>query len=110
MANGGELDGQRILSSEHIELISEQQVHSLDRSLYTPMRWRMGYHQPFVFGLRRPRRAFGHFGFGGSGAWADPELNLSVALTVNAGTGTPWGDMRILRLGAAALKAARAQR
>ena len=25
-----------------------------------------------------PRRAFGHFGFGGSGAWADPRRNLAV--------------------------------
>ena len=110
LANGGELDGQRILAAEHISVIGQQQVDSLDRALYTPMRWRLGYHQPFIFGLRRPRAAFGHFGFGGSGAWADPETGLAVALTVNAGTGTPWGDMRILRLGAAALKTARAHR
>lgn len=106
LANGGELDGVRILDETVARGLSEQQVTSLDRSLYTPMRWRLGYHQPFVLRRRRPRQAFGHFGFGGSGAWADPARNLSVALTVNAGTGTPWGDMRILRMGAAALDAA----
>ena len=110
LANGGELDGQRIIPARHIDVIGEQQEDSLDRALYTPMRWRLGYHQPFIFGLRRPQQAFGHFGYGGSGAWADPKTNLAVALTVNAGSGTPWGDLRILRLGAAALKAARAQR
>lgn len=106
LACGGELDGTRILRAETVDAISEQQVFKLDRSLYAPMRWRLGYHQPFVMRRRRPRRAFGHFGFGGSGAWADPARELSVAITVNAGTGTPWGDMRILRVGAAALACA----
>ncbi|MCH8541941.1 MAG: beta-lactamase family protein [Alcanivorax sp.] len=106
LANGGELDGVRILPPEMLPLISAQQVFTLDRALFSPMRWRLGYHQPYVLARRRPRQAFGHFGFGGSGAWADPARNLSVALTVNAGSGTPWGDMRILKLGAAALRSA----
>ena len=104
LANGGELDGTRILPTEMIDIITKRQVFSLDRMLFTPMRWRLGYHQPFVWSLKRPENGIGHFGFGGSGAWADPQRNLSVALTVNAGEGTPWGDARILRIGAAALK------
>lgn len=106
LACGGELDGVRIMQPETIDEMSEQQVFHLDRSLYAPMRWRLGYHQPFVLRRRRPRHAFGHFGYGGSGAWADPKRELAVAITVNAGTGTPWGDMRILRVGAAALACA----
>lgn len=105
LANGGELDGVRILAADMLPMISQTAVDSLDRALFSPMRWRLGYHQPYVLKLRRPRQAFGHFGFGGSGAWADPARNLAVALTVNAGTGTPWGDMRILKIGAAALAA-----
>ena len=104
LANGGELDGVRILDAGMLPVISAQQVDSLDRALFSPMRWRLGYHQPYVLSRRRPRQAFGHFGYGGSGAWADPARNLSVALTVNAGSGTPWGDMRILKIGAAALR------
>jgi len=104
LANGGELDGVRILDAAMLPVISAQQVDSLDRALFSPMRWRLGYHQPYVLSRRRPRQAFGHFGYGGSGAWADPARNLSVALTVNAGSGTPWGDMRILKIGAAALR------
>lgn len=107
LANDGALDGQRILAPGMLPVISKVEVSELDRALFTPMRWRLGYHQPFVLRRRRPRQAFGHFGYGGSGAWADPARNLSVALTVNAGTGTPWGDLRILRVGAAALKCAR---
>jgi CubicO group peptidase (beta-lactamase class C family) len=69
------------------------------------MRWRLGYHG--VLTARGvPRRAFGHFGFGGSGAWADPRRDLAVALIVNSGLGTPFGDMRILRIGGAALACA----
>lgn len=104
LANGGALDGVSILPAETANLLSERQVFTLDRALYTPMRWRLGYHQPFVWGLRRPERGFGHFGYGGSGAWADPDRQLAVALTVNAGDGTPWGDARILRVGGAALR------
>mgnify|MGYP005749263187 CR=1 FL=1 len=104
LANGGEIDGVRILDAAMLPVITVQQVDSLDRALFSPMRWRLGYHQPYVLSRRRPRQAFGHFGYGGSGAWADPARNLSVALTVNAGSGTPWGDMRILKIGAAALR------
>ncbi len=57
-----------------------------------------------------PRHAFGHFGFGGSGGWADPSRDLAVALIVNSGMGTPFGDLRIARIGGAALAAANARR
>jgi len=106
LANDGALGDVRILKKSTIPIISTLEVSELDRALFTPMRWRLGYHQPFVLRHRRPRQAFGHFGYGGSGAWADPARNLSVALTVNAGTGTPWGDLRILRVGATALRCA----
>ena len=57
--------------------------------------------------LLHPDDAFGHFGFGGSGAWADPSRELAVALIVNCGMGTPLGDFRTLRISGAALKSAR---
>ena len=57
-----------------------------------------------------PGNAFGHFGFGGSGAWADPSRELAVALIVNSGLGTPFGDLRIAQISAAALRSVRARR
>jgi CubicO group peptidase (beta-lactamase class C family) len=51
----------------------------------------------------------GHFGFGGSGAWADPRRDLAVALIVNSGMGTPFGDLRIARVSGAALRCANAR-
>ena len=69
------------------------------------MRWRLGYHRAFALGAQAPR-GFGHYGFGGSGAFADPKRQLSVALTVNSGIGTPLGDLRIARIGGVALRCA----
>ena len=73
------------------------------------MRWRLGYHG-VITNRGIPRRAFGHFGFGGSGAFADPSRELAVALIVNCGIGTPLGDTRIMRIGGAALTCADATR
>ena len=95
----------RLLSEERIRMISEVQREGRDHVLVMPMDWRLGYHR--VFTTRGPvRTAFGHFGFGGSGAWADPERDLAIGFVCNRGSGTPVGDLRIMELGAAAVKAA----
>ncbi|MBW2725269.1 MAG: beta-lactamase family protein, partial [Deltaproteobacteria bacterium] len=103
LSQGGELDGVRLLSRRSLSLATERQPRVGGHSvLPIDMGWRLGYHAvPTSRGV--PQRAFGHFGFGGSGAWADPSRELAVALTVNCGTGTPLGDLRIIRLGGAAL-------
>ena len=106
LSQGGEIDGVRLLSRDTLARAIEPQPEAEGRSvLPINMGWSLGYHGvPTTHGF--PKRAFGHFGFGGSGAWADPVRELSVALTVNCGTGTPLGDLRIVRLGGAALAAA----
>lgn len=70
-----------------------------------PMRWRLGYH---LAGTTRGvlPNGFGHFGFGGSGAWGDPDSGLAVAMVLNDVAGTPFGDTRMLRIGAAAVASA----
>jgi len=70
------------------------------------MRWRLGYHGAFTSAGVLPR-GFGHFGFGGSGAWADPESGLAVAMTLNQIGGSPFGDTKMLRIGGEAIRAAR---
>ena len=50
-------------------------------------------------------RGYGHFGFGGSGAFADPGHDLALAMVCNRGQGTPIGDLRILRLSQATARA-----
>lgn len=106
LAAGGELDGVRLMSRETVDLASERQ-QATHRRVVIPfeMGWRLGYHGVYTTrGI--PRYGFGHFGFGGSGAWADPSRELAVALIVNSGLGTPFGDLRIARISAAALACA----
>jgi len=105
LAQGGELDGVRLLSYETVRTATEQQNRGAGRVIPISMRWRLGYHRAFAVRARVPS-GFGHFGFGGSGGWADPQRQLAVALTVNSGVGTPFGDTRIARIGGAAVRAA----
>jgi CubicO group peptidase (beta-lactamase class C family) len=109
LANGGELDGVRLLSPETVrDAATVQRPTGRHSVIPFDMRWRLGYHAVATTrGL--PRRAFGHFGFGGSGAWADPSRALAVALIVNSGLGSPFGDIRTARMGGAALACANAR-
>jgi CubicO group peptidase (beta-lactamase class C family) len=109
LAGGGAIDGVRLLSEDTVRRVSKTQ-NTADRRAVIPfdMRWRLGYHGVFTtFGF--PGHAFGHFGFGGSGGWADPSQELAVALIVNSGIGTPFGDLRIVRISGAALRCAYAR-
>jgi CubicO group peptidase (beta-lactamase class C family) len=110
LACGGALDGVRLLSPGTLARAIAVQPTASSRRLVVPfdMRWRLGYHGVFTtHGV--PKHAFGHFGFGGSGAWADPRRELAVALIVNCGMGTPFGDLRIARLSGAVLACANAR-
>ncbi len=69
------------------------------------MRGRRGYHLIGTTTGGRPQ-AVGHFGFGGSGAWGDPESGLAVAMILNQVGGTPFGDTKMLRIGGAAVRSA----
>jgi CubicO group peptidase (beta-lactamase class C family) len=110
LANDGELDGVRLLSPHTVARATEVQPAPAGRAVIPfDMRWRLGYHGVFTT-IGVPRHAFGHFGFGGSGAFADPTRGLAVGLVVNSGMGTPFGDLRIARIGGAALASANARR
>lgn len=105
LAGRGQLDGVRLLSEETVDAAATVHGHGPDLVLVVPMDWRLGYHR--VFTTRGTvGSAFGHFGFGGSGGWADPERDLAVAFVCNRGSGTPIGDLRIAEIGAAAVRCA----
>jgi CubicO group peptidase (beta-lactamase class C family) len=106
LAGGGELDGVRLLSAATLDRATRIQGEAAERAVIPfDMRWRLGYHG--VFTTRgSPAQAFGHFGFGGSGGWADPSRELAVAMIVNSGLGTPFGDVRIARMSAAVIQSA----
>jgi CubicO group peptidase (beta-lactamase class C family) len=107
LSMGGELDGVRLLSKDTLRIATERQDHTGALAVVPfDMRWRLGYHGIFTT-VGVPQNAFGHFGFGGSGGWADPSRELSVAFIVNQGMGTPFGDTRTARISGAALRAER---
>jgi CubicO group peptidase (beta-lactamase class C family) len=118
LANGGELDGVRLLSREAIRRASTDQNGFIDRIIPFPLRVKMGYHRPISLGIRlvvagnrldlgtASPNAFGHFGIGGSGAWADPERNLAVGLVTNCFAGRLPIDLRTVAICTAAAAAA----
>lgn len=105
VAEGGSLDGVRIVSPETVDVMGRVQSRRIDAVVAFPMHWRMGFHL-----VGTPRGilpyAFGHWGYGGSGGWADPSRRLSVALVVNRVAGTPFGDQRLVQLSGSAVAAA----
>ncbi|WP_405162509.1 beta-lactamase family protein [Nocardia sp. NBC_01499] len=111
LANGGELDGYQLLRPETIELITRRQVFTPDYVLALRVPWGLGYHAvPMKPSKAEPISAFGHFGLGGSGAFADPATGMSLGFVTNrlGGRLTPLGDARLARLGAVAHNLAKA--
>jgi CubicO group peptidase (beta-lactamase class C family) len=109
IANGGEVEGVRFLSPETVSKLSEVQTRARDAVIGMRMNWRMGYHRAGAQGYRGDT-AFGHYGFGGSGGWADPATGLSfgfVTSEIRLIQAPVGGDTRIFRLSGLVLKAAR---
>ncbi len=99
LADGGRAPQGRLLEASTVAEMGRVQSRTRDDVLGIPMRWRLGYHQAFALGQRAPR-AFGHYGFGGSGGWADPVSGLSVGYVTNAlgAVTTPFGGLALFRL------------
>jgi CubicO group peptidase (beta-lactamase class C family) len=108
LAEGGTLDGVRLLSQRTLSEATRQHRRGPDGVLVLPMGWRLGYHAVATrTGVLKG--AFGHFGYGGSGAWASPDDRVALGFTVNAGTGTPVGDFRVMKLNSVALACVKAR-
>jgi CubicO group peptidase (beta-lactamase class C family) len=106
LAGGGQAGGVRLLSPQTVRQLAVVHARGPDLVLVLPMGWRLGYHSAFTT-RGTVRGGFGHFGFGGSGGWADPQRDLALAMVCNRGGGTPIGDARLAALGTAALHAVR---
>jgi CubicO group peptidase (beta-lactamase class C family) len=98
-ANGGADAGARLLSEATVRDVGRVQVRTADKVLGFRMRWRLGFHHAFSTGSQ-PARAFGHYGYGGSGGWADPDLGLSLGFVTNriGSITTPMADLTLYRL------------
>jgi CubicO group peptidase (beta-lactamase class C family) len=104
LANGGELEGVRLLSREAIERARAEQVNGPDRVLPLATRLSLGFFLPTDDEPLGPNpRVFGHGGAGGSYSLADPEHRLSFGYVMNLmHTGLWLVDPRPRRLLAAA--------
>jgi CubicO group peptidase (beta-lactamase class C family) len=81
MANGGELDGVRVLRASTIRQFTQRQPGSGTRAL--------GWDTPgygggsSMFGGRVSSNSFGHTGYTGTSIWIDPDLGTWVVLLAN---------------------------
>jgi CubicO group peptidase (beta-lactamase class C family) len=71
-----------------------------DRVVLYPLHWRLGYHRADALLMDVPR-AFGHFGMGGAGGWANPELKLAAAHIHNGFPLSLTGQLRMAMITAA---------
>jgi CubicO group peptidase (beta-lactamase class C family) len=97
---GGELDGVRLIREDIVQKSAEVQSKRADKVVIYPLHWRLGYHRADALLMDVPR-AFGHFGLGGAGGWANPELGLSAALSHNGFPLSVRGQIRTATLTAA---------
>lgn len=80
IANGGEVDGVRFLSRELVAGLTGQRSLRLDRNLFVPLAFHLGYHS---LPIANVMPGFGHVGLGGSVGWTDPATGLAFALVHN---------------------------
>ena len=106
LAGGGTLGDVTLMAPETVRNAAVVQNTRADAVVWFPMHWRLGYHLAATTSGVLPH-GFGHFGYGGSGAWCDIDSGVAMAFTTNTLAGTPFGDTRMLRLGASARQCAR---
>lgn len=88
LACGGAIDGVRLMSEQRVREMSAVVTRDLDRVLLVSTPKAHGFFAggpvDGIVGPMGPRpTAFGHPGAGGSIGFADPEVGLSVAVTIN---------------------------
>ncbi|HCP00360.1 MAG: serine hydrolase [Alphaproteobacteria bacterium] len=86
LANGGAIDGVRILSPEAVRRATVTQwTEAADGMTGRPMRFTMGYakNPPGVCLMGPNANAFGHLGSGGARAIADPDRNRALCFVSN---------------------------
>jgi CubicO group peptidase (beta-lactamase class C family) len=93
LANGGAIDDVELISPAAVDAMSTPQIEAVDRVLGRNIRRGAGFvlggvgpdlNGNLVPGLSGPNeRTFGHGGAGGSVGFADPDVGLGVAVTIN---------------------------
>ena len=99
LADDGWLDGEEILSPALIAELARQRIRGKDLVLPYEMSWGAGVMRNETVTPWGPGLAtFGHSGWGGSCAFADPEKKLAGAYVMNRQSAELLGDQRPKRL------------
>jgi CubicO group peptidase (beta-lactamase class C family) len=99
LANDGWLDGETILSPALIAEAARSRIRGLDLVLPFEMSWGAGFMRNEAVHPWGPgAQTFGHSGWGGSCAFADPERKLGGAYVMNRQSADLLGDRRPRRL------------
>jgi len=95
----GRFEGRELLSAATLDAARRQRIHGQDRVLPFVMAWAAGWTLNGTLNIFGPNpTALGHYGWGGSCAWADPELSLSGAYVMTRQSPHLIGDPRAVRL------------
>ena len=97
-ANGGALDGRSVLSASTLEQLTRERIHGPDKVLPYTISWAAGLMRNDGLGVFGPDEAWGHYGWGGSMAMADPSRRLSAAYVMTRQSPHLIGDPRPRRL------------
>jgi CubicO group peptidase (beta-lactamase class C family) len=94
LADGGAVDGQRLISTEGIARMTEVQTGRADLLLGFEPCWAMGFATNKI-GVYGPNpRSFGHSGWGGSFGCADPDAKIGIGFVMNRMGADLVGDPR----------------
>ncbi len=99
LACGGELKGRRLLRPQTVEALTRERIFGQDLVLPFQISWAAGLMRNRPNMMYGPGPAsFGHSGWGGSCAFADPQRGLSGAYVMNRQSPELIGDPRAVRL------------
>jgi CubicO group peptidase (beta-lactamase class C family) len=98
VANDGVLDGRSVLSVGTLDQLTRERIHGPDKVLPFEISWAAGLMRNDGLKVFGPDEAFGHYGWGGSMAMADPSRRLSAAYVMTRQSPHLIGDPRPKRL------------
>lgn len=99
LANGGWLEGEMVLAPALIAELARERIRGQDLVLPYEMSWGAGVMRNETVHPWGPgAETFGHSGWGGSCAFADPETGLAGAYVMNRQSADLLGDPRARRL------------
>lgn len=98
VANGGMLEGRAVLSADVLGQLTRERIHGPDKVLPYDISWAAGLMRNDGLNVFGPDEAFGHYGWGGSMAMADPSRRLSAAYVMTRQSPHLIGDPRPKRL------------